>query len=449
MVDKKCEACWKLFTTRYKKQRFCCQSCAQMSKRRDVAICLYCWMEFHPKRAGTKYCSRECYELKRAKKEKQCKVCWKKFIWCRDTQQYCSKECWMNDISLEIITKICPTCWKTFNTKEKNQKYCSERCRNHQKRICEMCWVEFITNSYNQKACSDCTDSFKKKWRNAFRTYICKYCWEEFEWAYRTTTCKKCIKKNSSKHAKKMIQDYMELSEEDKQLRKEKISKSVKNTINNIDKEKREERQHKKSISLRSYYANMTEEEYEAYHNNLVERAKERLKKTWYMWPVQQPEVWGAVKNVSEEEKIWKEQFTKMGYDVEIQFPLWQYRYDLKIWNTLIEVNPFPFHNSTRVPPKSNAKPKHPMYHYNKTKCAVDNWYNIINIWSWVWLDEVVSLLDKATLLKEVPVLHRYNPKTKEHLIDDWFSAEDMIANGYVEIRDWWEFYSVNTNQDG
>lgn len=39
----------------------------------------------------------------------------------------------------------------------------------------------------------------------------------------------------------------------------------------------------------------------------------------------------------------------------------------------LIEVNPFPFHNSTFAPKKKNAKPKHWLYHYNKTKWAIDN----------------------------------------------------------------------------
>jgi len=33
--------------------------------------------------------------------------------------------------------------------------------------------------------------------------------------------------------------------------------------------------------------------------------------------------------------------------------------------------------------------------------------------------DDVISLLDKRALIKDAPTLHRYNPKTKEHLIDE------------------------------
>lgn len=415
----------------------------------DNKICETCGKEFKPKKSTLKYCSRVCYEEKRARKENKCKVCWKLFIWSRKTQQYCSKECRMKDVSLEIVSKKCPTCWKEFNTKDINKIYCCIKCRNCQEKICEICWKSFITNSYNQKACSCCTTALEKRRRNKPRVYICKYCWKKFKWAYQNTTCKECIKKLSSTQAVKMKEHYIQLSDNDKQKRNNKIRNSVKKMINNVEKWKWIEWQKKKSASLKKYYENMTEQEYKEYHDNLVKKAGERYKKTWYMRPVQQPEVISSIKSKSKEEDRRRELLIKVGFDVEPQFSLGKYRYDLKVWQTLLEINPFPFHNSTRVPPKTNAKPKHKMYHYNKTKYAMNNWYNIINVWDRMNLDEVISLLNKQTYINKEPTLHRYNPRTKEHIIDDWFLVVDMLDKGFIEIRDWWEFYSINNKWNG
>lgn len=449
MVDKICETCGKEYQTRYKLQRFCCQSCAQAKKKRAFSICKYCEKEFSPKKTGAKFCSRECYNRSREQKTKNCKICWKEFIWCRNTQQYCSVECWEKDICLEVLEKKCLNCGKTFTTKEKDRKYCCHNCREHQNKKCEICWADFITNSYNQKVCSNCTEALKKKWRDEPRIHICKHCWQKFKWAYKNTTCKDCIKKLSSKQAHKMTEDYTHLPEDKKQEINKRRSEAVKNAIKNTSDRKREERQKKKSASLKLYYKDMTEEERKEYHSNLLKRAEERYEKTWYMWPVQQPEVLSSIKDISKEEKYREKILLAEWFNVETQFPLKWYRYDLKVWNTLIEVNPFPFHNSTRAPPKIKAKPKHPMYHYNKTKCAIDNWYNIINIWDWIDKDIVLSLLNKATLIKDAPTLHRYNPKSREHLIDEWYDVEDMLSKGFIEIRDWGEFYLVSKNENG
>lgn len=412
-------------------------------------ICENCGKNFEAKKTTLKYCSRECYEEKRARKENKCKACWKSFIWNRNTQQYCSQECYMKDISLEIIHKKCPTCWKEFDTKDVNRIYCCIECRNHQEKKCEICWEIFISNSYNQKACNNCTKELGERQRKSLRVYVCKYCWNEFEWGYWRTTCEECIKKLSSVRAIEMNKHYAQLPEWDKQKRKDKIRTTIKQTLNNIDKNKRDERQQKKSNSLKQYYASMTEEEYEAYRSNLIKKAEERYKKTWYMRPVQQPEVVAAISSISKKEKKRETIFVDMGLNVETQFSIGAYRYDLKIWNTLIEINPFPFHNSTFAPKKKNTQPKHRLYHYNKTKYAIDNWYNIINVRDWMGFDDVISLLNKKTFIEDAPTLHRYNPKTKEHLIDEWFSMEEMLDKGFVEIRDWWEFYLVTENENG
>lgn len=72
----------------------------------------------------------------------------------------------------------------------------------------------------------------------------------------------------------------MQLPEKDKQKRNNKIKTTIKQTLDNIDNNKWNEWQYKKANSLKQYYANMTDEEYKKYHNNLIKKAEERYKKT-------------------------------------------------------------------------------------------------------------------------------------------------------------------------
>lgn len=81
------------------------------------------------------------------------------------------------------------------------------------------------------------------------------------------------------------------------------------------------------------------------------------------------------------------------GFECEQEFLLRDvdrtYRYDFRIGNTLIELNPWPFHNSTTTP--NGATPLTKNYHYNKTRCAVSQGYRVINVWDW---DSRASILD-------------------------------------------------------
>ena len=123
-----------------------------------------------------------------------------------------------------------------------------------------------------------------------------------------------------------------------------------------------------------------------------------------------------------------------MKFKWDDEFYLWWYYYDFKIENTLIELNPYAFHNSTFVPPRNKAKPKDKMYHYNKYKCAIDNWYKCIMVWDWT--DNLIDMITNSQFHYEwMPQLHYYNPKTKEHLIgvDE---DKSLINKWFVEIWD-------------
>lgn len=282
--------------------------------------------------------------------------------------------------------------------------------------------------------------------------------------------------------ARKIQQWYFDsMSEEDKEKRKKRLWEQARNWWGRLSDEERKNTIKKAADALRANWEKRIKEKWynwwfqkpwvfekaiEAYRNN----AEKRKKETWYARPCQYPQVriawmkwverwrkenpelakeiaiksiWNARKYYTKESKVNKKRndFLKWcWYDVEKEFCLWWYWYDLKIWNTLIEINPRPFHNMTILPKKEHKLDK--LYHYNKLKFAIDNWYNCIMVWDWNTQNEIVDIIKQNKEVKQKePILHWYNKTTKEHIIDNWFNKQDMIQKWYVEIWDWWEIY--------
>ena len=123
----------------------------------------------------------------------------------------------------------------------------------------------------------------------------------------------------------------------------------------------------------------------------------------------------------------------QLWFDVECrEFCLKGYYFDFKIWNMLLELNPYPYHNSTWAPKPAN--PKGETYHYDKYKCAIDNWYKCIMVWDWT--SNLIDMITNEQFHYEwPPQLHYYNPKTKEHLVDI-NEDKSLIDKWFVEIRD-------------
>ena len=109
------------------------------------------------------------------------------------------------------------------------------------------------------------------------------------------------------------------------------------------------------------------------------------------------------------------------------------YRYDFKFGNILIELNPSITHNSTFN--IFGDSPLDPLYHYNKTKTALDHGYKCLCLWDWTDPNEIIELLQKDfTQIQSTPKRHLFNINTKEHIIlqDEPFTPGD----GWVEIYD-------------
>lgn len=180
---------------------------------------------------------------------------------------------------------------------------------------------------------------------------------------------------------------------------------------------------------------NRTEE-----HQRIIEeKALEREKKTWFKRPCQLPQVKTSWKDFSKINSTYKKMLEELWYNVSIEFPLWNYSYDLKIGNILIEINPSPTHNSTWWPAfEWNSIPKPKMYHYNKVKNATKNWYKCIMVRDWTKKEDIIIMIKNDFTYYWHPNLHWFNLKTKDHIIDWGFKKDDMISKWYVEIYDSW-----------
>lgn len=307
---------------------------------------------------------------------KNCEYCWKEFNpGYHKFQRFCCYEC-SNKARITHKDIECLQCWIKFHPKDKTNKFCSRECWYKYNRLpnkrCKTCWKEFHPNVATQIFCSvEC------RWKAArLDNIICPVCNKEFK--PKTRDIKYCSGKCKSIWDKKQ--------------------KDIKNTTlcPGCNKQFIKKRKHQKYCSTKCWL-----------------KSRGMISK--------------------ENERFWK-LLTQLKFEWSYEFFLWWYYYDFKIWDILIENNPYPFHNSTYAPPRPGVKPKERTYHYNKYKCAIDNWYKCIMVWDWT--SNLIDMITNEQFHYEwPPQLHYYNPKTKEHLVDI-NEDKSLIDKWFVEIRD-------------
>ena len=303
------------------------------------------------------------------------------------------------------MKKICPTCNKEFDAHKQKQVFCSNKCRWKSQRLpdrkCMVCWKLFHPSKSTVKTCSkECWYKSMSLWNRK-----CEYCWKEFTPEHSTNRF--CSRECGHK-ANTFLQDILCPI----------CWKKFKPKNSNI-----------KCCSMHCGQVYNWNNKNEEDRQNTIKRLSNS-----------QPEI------ISKVNRFYEWLLSELWYSTEMEFCLWRYSYDLRVWNILIELNPFAYHNSSWVPNIPWAKPKDKLYHYNKAKNAIDNWYNIIMVWDWMWQKEVINIFKslKQTIISN-PVLHWYNPKKKEHLVDDWYDKDEMLKKWYVEIYDAWEQYIFNS----
>lgn len=302
---------------------------------------------------------------------------------------------------------------------------------------------------------ANATDEQRQKFKEAVSKWK-KKMWENFSVEERKRHIKQ-LKLNAEKWRKNK-------SEESKRKFKEKMS--------NVMKERWKGDEYRKHMSnivsqqmkrQREWYSEEEKEEKrrdirgkaQAYRESLDEKWKKEYIEKMRQWRIaaaeeresrweikracQFPECLSWAKAISKTNLKREQILIDNGFSPEKEYPLWDYCYDFKIWDTLIEINPYAYHNSTWAPRISWAKVKDKMYHYNKAKNAIDRWYKLIMVRDWATIDFVIDCLkNKTTFVLWGPNLHRYNVKTKEHILDEWFNKDEMVSKWYVEIYDCW-----------
>lgn len=114
----------------------------------------------------------------------------------------------------------------------------------------------------------------------------------------------------------------------------------------------------------------------------------------------------------------------------EIEFKLQRKFYDFRIGKYLIEIDPYPTHNSTWSPiAKGPGIDRY--YHRNKTLLAMDSGYICVHIFDWTDVDKILKLIQLEQLnIYDTGIINRYifNIKTKELV--------DYMDKDCVEIYD-------------
>lgn len=125
------------------------------------------------------------------------------------------------------------------------------------------------------------------------------------------------------------------------------------------------------------------------------------------------------------------------------EFPLGPFKYDFKINNILIEINPTATHNITKSPYKVKELISKE-YHYNKTKYALENDYKCIHIFDWTDKNKVISLLSlEFEQIQGNIKRHIITFQGRNHLI----SETEPLKSNYVEIFDDGSIFIINNKQ--
>lgn len=148
----------------------------------------------------------------------------------------------------------------------------------------------------------------------------------------------------------------------------------------------------------------------------LEKRYETNLKKYGYKNPFDNAElIQQCIKHPKGKDSIPNKKFKQLlelnNLTFEQEFPIKSKRYDFKVNNILIEINPTITHNSTWCPfGNSNGLLK--SYHYEKTLLAEQNGYRCVSIFDWDNVEKVIQ-----TLIKR-PVLYARNCEVKELIKD-------------------------------
>lgn len=110
-----------------------------------------------------------------------------------------------------------------------------------------------------------------------------------------------------------------------------------------------------------------------------------------YAWSCMRPEARSHSSNDSGPNRAFASLLESNSIKFEREFPIKNRSYDFKVEEKLIEINPFPTHNSTWGIAKGN--PTDPKYHQEKTLLAQEAGYRCIHVWDWDDREKLMKML--------------------------------------------------------
>lgn len=257
-------------------------------------------------------------------------------------------------------------------------------------RTCLNCWKELL--KYWKKFCSShCKSAYRNK---TLVERVCENCWKKFIGRYRAIACsKECrdtlrTKKYKENFAKKYWVDNPSKLKESR----EKFKQTMMDKYWVGHPSQSEEligRQHR--YFLDKYWVDNPMKIKDIAKKATLWTIQTNMDRYWVPYYVMTQDCREANNIISKPNLFYTSLFESYWFKVDKEFPLGHYSYDLKIWNTLIEINPFPYHNCTWVPV---GEPIPIDYHYDKLKLARDNWYRCIMIWDWDNTKKIPYLLE-------------------------------------------------------
>lgn len=303
-----------------------------------------------------------------AKQEKICKNCGKELTGRQ--RNFCSQWCKCHFTNYKEESKVCPNCHKEFVWRH-YVKFCSIECAkafHNNKTIwarCLNCGKELVGRKGKKFCDRDCKAYYN---HHKSETKKCEVCWTLFNWTCKTKYC--------SDECRLKWKIYNE------------VQTNLKKYWVEFSQQNKEVREKWKQTCLSKYWTEYVRQT-EVVKDKVKQICLQKYGVPYYCMTKQCREAAQAVSNVNLAfVSLLKEQWI----DGEIEFPLWHYSYDIKVWNVLIEINPYPYHNSTRNP---LWDAKRPDYHYNKLKLARDNWYRCIMVRDWDDLTKIPYLLEE------------------------------------------------------
>lgn len=289
-------------------------------------------------------------------------MCWKTFMW-KKCVKYCSQEC-INKSVQDKLGKdwICLNCWKPIRWIN-GKKFCDRKCRDKYKyhkelKICECCWKEFMWSS------------------------ITKYCSVECRTKCRSENFKQA---NLEKYWVEYPQQNKAVREKGKQTCIEKYW--VENVAQN-----KEIQQKIEGTNIEKYWVKNPLQNKEIHKKATEKSIITNLERYWVPYYCMTEDCWNAWNTISKVNIKFDEYLNWIWFKTEKEFVIWNKAYDIKVWEILIELNPYPYHNTTWSPKRT---PVSEDYHYNKLKLARDNWYRCIMVWDWDDWDKISYLLEE------------------------------------------------------